>query len=298
MNSNCGSCNDQYLAVKIAGATDFIKSRTPIIPLIGIICGSGLSNLAASMIDPTIIDYSDIPGFAVSSVAGHSGKLAIGQLCGIPSAVLLGRFHYYEGYDLKSEVTIPVRVLANLGIRSLLLTNAAGAIDSTFKVGDFMNIDDHISFPAMAGINPLKGANEMGPRFVSLTKLYAPTGYEMITQAAKIAGIPLERIHNGIYINVSGPAYETPAELRFMRLIGGSVVGMSTTAEATVAAQCGIEQVIAFSMISNRCVLDRNALQYQEQPSHEEVLTAGKTHAEAARKLIDALVPIIANSLQ
>lgn len=261
-------------------------------PSFAIICGSGLGDLGNRLKNSFSIDYSEIPSFPISTVSGHHGKLVFGFLKGIVTVCMVGRFHFYEGYDLK-QVTLPVRVLSKLGVKTLLLTNAAGGVDQSFEIGDVMAIEDHISFPNLSGINSLSGPNldEFGTRFTSLTRIYQSNTFEILKQSAEMAGYDFKFIKKGVYCSVGGPTYETPAEIRLIRLIGGSAVGMSTVPEVTVAAHSGIERILAFSLITNKCV------SHQDDdivaPTHAEVLESSKMRVEQLESIVENLVTLL-----
>lgn len=280
---------------KIKEAADYILSMLPSSLKeikMAIICGSGLSTLASKMTGTVSIKYSSIPNFPESTVAGHGNKIVAGMLNGVPCLSLLGRFHYYEGYDMEQTV-FPVRAMALMGIKTLLVTNAAGAIDPSFNIGDIMVIDDHISFPNMAGISPLRGPNiqELGVRFPSLTDAYDKRGYQLILQAAKAANVEEECIRTGVYVCQPGPAYETRAEVRFIRMIGGSAVGMSTVPEVVVAANAGMK-VLGLSLITNKA-LDCSAINGLEPPTHAEVLAVASKRSAQLEELVYHLAPLI-----
>ena len=215
------------------------------IPRIAIVLGSGLGKLADQIENPLTIPYSDIPHFRRSTAVGHKGNLIVGSLGGKPVAAMQGRFHYYEGYTM-SEVTFPVRVFSRLGIGLLMVSNAAGALNPTYRVGDLMLIADHISFMP----NPLIGPNqdEFGPRFPDMTEVYSPRLRLEAQRQADRMGIAL---HSGVYVAETGPTYETPAEYRMFRALGGDAVGMSTVPEVIVARHCGME-VFGISVITNQ----------------------------------------------
>ena len=229
-------------------AAEFIRSRTEYRPTTAIILGSGLGKLGDSIEQADIIPYGDIPHFKASTAVGHKGNLIIGQLDGTPVVAMQGRFHYYEGYTMQ-EVTFPVRVMSRLGVRRLLVSNAAGGINPDFAVGDLMIITDHISFMP----NPLVGKNidEMGPRFPDMTTVYSRELRQRAHRAAADLGIALRE---GVYVAETGPTYETPAEYRMYGLLGGDAVGMSTVPEVVVARHCGME-VFGMSVITN-CAKD------------------------------------------
>ena len=215
------------------------------IPTVAVVLGSGLGRLAQRIATPLTIPYSQIPHFKTSTAVGHKGNLIIGTLGGKTVAAMQGRFHYYEGYTME-EVTLPIRVLATLGVKTVMVSNAAGAINPHFKVGDLMVIEDHISFMP----NPLIGPNneEFGPRFPDMTQAYSLRLRQVAKNAAETLGVTLRQ---GIYVAETGPTYETPAEYRMYRLLGGDAVGMSTVPEVIVARHCGLE-VFGISVITNQ----------------------------------------------
>ncbi|NOZ05048.1 MAG: purine-nucleoside phosphorylase [Chloroflexi bacterium] len=217
-------------------------------PRIGIITGSGLGPLADVVQDADVIPYRQIPGFPISTVEGHAGQLVLGTLGRQPVAIMQGRVHYYEGYSM-AQVAFPVRTLQALGIESLLVTNAAGGINESFRPGDLMLITDHINFVGMAGANPLRGPNDpqLGPRFPNMSLAYDPVLRARAQRAAKGLGFTLQE---GVYIMLAGPSFETPADLRFLRTIGADAVGMSTVPEVIVARHGGT-RVLGISLISN-----------------------------------------------
>lgn len=229
-------------------------------PKIAIVLGSGLGVISEEIEDKIVINYKDIPNFPVSTVAGHAGELIIGKLAGKEVIAMNGRFHYYEGYDLK-ETTFPVRIFKLLGIETLVLTNAAGGINTDYKAGEFMVINDHLSFFAES---VLRGANlaEFGERFIDMSETYnKELSEKMRAIIEKNAGVA----HVGVYAYMKGPTFETPAEIRALRVMGADAVGMSTAPEAVIAHHCGIKTV-AVSCITNMAagVLD-------EKLSHEDV---------------------------
>jgi purine-nucleoside phosphorylase len=246
-----------------------IRQTTSLQPKVAIILGSGLSALADAVREPTAIDFRAIPHFPVSTIPGHQGRLVLGELEGQPVAVMQGRTHYYEGYSIH-QVTLPIRVLRQLGIETLILTNAAGGLNKSFRSGDLMLIVDHINLIGMAGTNPLRGPNDpkLGPRFLDMSKAYDRELGRLAWETAASQGIPM---HRGVYVGLAGPTFETPAEIRFLRLIGGDAVGMSTTSEAVVARHSGL-RVLGISGISNVAIDDPASA---SEASHEEVLEAG-----------------------
>ena len=248
---------------RLEEAASYIKSKINIAPEIGIILGSGLGSLANEVEEKIIIDYKDIPNFPVSTVIGHAGRMVIGILEGKKVLVLQGRFHYYEGYEM-GEVTFAVRVIKLLGIENLIVTNAAGGINTSLKAGDLMLITDHINF---AGVNPLVGPNfeKFGLRFPDMTEGYSKKLLEVARESAKNIGIDIKE---GVYLYVTGPSYETPAEIRMFKILGADAVGMSTVPETIIARHSGIN-VLGISCVANLAsgILDTPL-------NHEEVLTA------------------------
>jgi purine-nucleoside phosphorylase len=241
-----------------------IKRLSVLRPALALILGSGFGHTLADLIVDAKISYAQLPGFPPVGVSGHAGELYLGHLAGTPVAVMSGRAHFYEGHDM-NRVTHAVRTLAALGVRDLLLTNAAGGINRRFCAGDFMVLTDHINF---MGVNPLRGANLVGlPRFVDLSRAYDSDLSALLHRAGHASGVKLRR---GVYLAVSGPSYETPAEIRAFARLGADAVGMSTVPEAIVARQCGL-RVAALSCITNLAAgISRSAL------SHVEVLETGE----------------------
>ncbi len=260
---------------RIAGT---IRSRAHFQPKIGLILGTGLGGLAEAVQDAEIIPYSEIPGWPTSTVVGHAGRLVLGMLEGQPMFVMQGRVHYYEGYSM-AQVTLPIRVMQRLGIEILMVTNAAGAIRPEFQPGDVMLITDHLNLAGMAGLNPLIGPNldELGPRFPDMSRAYDRDLCELARQVARENQIHL---HEGVYVCLSGPSFESPADLRFLRTAGADSVGMSTVPEVIVARHGGT-RVLAFSGISNKANLDGNTV-----TSHEEVLESGRVLVPKLETLI------------
>jgi purine-nucleoside phosphorylase len=250
---------------QIAGV---IRSKTDYKPRVGMILGSGLGSLAANVERADIIPYVELPDWPQSTVSGHQGHLVVGEFEGQIVAVMQGRVHYYEGYSMP-HVTLPVRVLQRLGMEILCVTNAAGAVNPDFEPGDLMLITDHLNLIGMAGLNPLRGPNmdELGPRFPDMSRAYDRTLMEMARQVAREEDMLLRE---GIYVCLAGPSFETPADLRFLRMAGVDAVGMSTVPEVT-AAHHGGTRVVGISGISNKANLDGDT-----ETTHEEVLEAGK----------------------
>jgi purine-nucleoside phosphorylase len=255
---------------QVCEAADSIRQRTSHHPQVGLVLGSGLNPLADSIQNADRILYSDIPYFPTPSVAGHAGQLVIGELAGQTVVVQQGRAHAYEGHSLQ-RVTFPIRVMATLGVHTLIVTNAAGGINPGFQAGDLMLIKDHIGLMAMVGGNPLWGPNDdsMGPRFPAMSQAYDLDLRRLACNVAAEHGILL---HEGVYCGLGGPTFETPAEIRFLRLIGADAVGMSTVPEVIVARHGGL-RVLGFSGISNVAAADPDA---EETANHEEVLASGQ----------------------
>lgn len=258
-----------------ATAAAIIRRHTELHPGWGIVLGSGFAALAEAVEDAVSLAYGELPGFAPSTVSGHAGRLVLGRLGGTPVAVLAGRAHFYEGHDL-ATVTFPVRVLAALGIHSLLLTNAAGGIRADLEPGDFVALTDHLNF---LGGNPLRGPGG-GERFVDLSECYCPALRARLHTAARRTGLSLKE---GVYAAVSGPSYETPAEIRAFARLGADLVGMSTVPEAIVGRQSGLA-VAALSCVTNR------AAGLGGRISHAEVLDIGRRTAAAAGRLVTAFL--------
>ncbi len=263
-----------------------IKARAPQRPTVALILGSGLGDLAAAIERSTVIPYGDIPHFASSTVPGHAGQLLIGALEGTTVVAMQGRLHLYEGYTPQT-ITLPVRVMSLLGAHTLLVTNAAGALNAAYRPGDFMLIRDHINLPGLAGLNPLVGPNDerCGPRFPALATAYDPRLRQLARRAA--AAVPDLRLHEGVYVMVSGPSYETAAELRFLRQIGGDAVGMSTAPEVVVARHMGL-RVLGISLITNSATGAEEV-----NVDHAEVLAT----AEAARASFATWIKAIISQL-
>ncbi|MDI3546681.1 MAG: purine-nucleoside phosphorylase [Halanaerobiales bacterium] len=231
--------------VEIKEAAEYIKQKIDLEPEVGLILGSGLGILAEEIEDSIVIPYQEIPNFPVSTVEGHAGRLVIGRLEGKPVVAMQGRFHYYEGYSMQ-KLTLPVRVMKMLGVEKLLVTNAAGGVNRNFNPGDFMIITDHVN---LMGDNPLRGQNleEFGPRFPDMTEAY---NHELIKLAERVGAEKGIMTRKGVYAALSGPSYETPAEIRFLASNGFDAVGMSTVPEVIVANHMGLD-VLGISCITN-----------------------------------------------
>ena len=247
----------------IKKTADYLRGRISEIPSTAIILGTGLGDLVDHMTDKTYIPYSEIPSFPVSTVEGHSGNLIFGNLGKKRVIAMQGRFHYYEGYDMK-QVTFPVRVFQALGVKTLFVSNAAGGMNKEFKVGDVMTITDHIN---LFSENPLRGRNynELGTRFPAMTEAYDKSLIRLADEIAAEKGI---RLMHGVYVGVTGPTFETPAEYEYFRVIGGDAVGMSTVPEVIVANHAGM-RVYGISVIT-----DLGGKDITDVPTHEEVQKA------------------------
>jgi purine-nucleoside phosphorylase len=262
-----------------------VRTRLNISPRVGLILGSGLNALADSVENPQIIPFRELPHWPLSTVMGHSGQLVVGKLEGQPVFVMQGRVHYYEGYSM-SQVTLPIRVMQMLKIEFLIVTNAAGGINPDFVPGDVMLITDHLNLAGMAGLNPLIGPNldEIGPRFPDMSQAYDRLLADLARDAAKKAGITLRE---GVYAGLSGPSFETPADLRFLRVAGADSVGMSTVPEVTVARHGG-QRVLGFSGISNKANLDGSTI-----TTHAEVMEAGRAITPKLEKIIRGVLRML-----
>ena len=265
---------------KIKDTATFLRSHVEgEMPRIAIILGTGLGALVDHIEDKQYIPYTDIPNMPVSTVEGHSGNLIFGNLAGHRVIAMQGRFHYYEGYDMK-QVTFPVRVFQALGVETLFVSNAAGGMNKEFKVGDIMTITDHINlFPE----NPLRGRNydELGPRFPAMTEAYDPG---LIAEADVVAANLGIRLMHGVYVGTPGPTFETPAEYEYFRIIGGDAVGMSTVPEVIVANHAGM-RVYGVSVIT-----DLGGKDVREVPTHEEVQLAAQKAQPNMLAVIKGLV--------
>lgn len=267
---------------KIIEASNFIKSRIGEIPETAIILGSGLGSLAGDVKNEIYISYKEIPYFPTSTVVGHEGRFVYGDLDGKKVIMMQGRFHFYEGYDM-NKVTMPVLVLKQLGLKNIIVTNAAGGVNKSFKPGDLMIINDHINF---AGTNPLIGKNieEFGPRFPDMSSAYNKEFIKIAKSAAQKNNI---NIVNGVYVMFTGPSYETPAEIRMARTLGGDAVGMSTVPEVIIANYCGLK-VLGISCITNM------AAGILDQPlNHLEVIETSNKVGNEFKILVKSIISMI-----
>ncbi|MEW6127343.1 MAG: purine-nucleoside phosphorylase [Acidobacteriota bacterium] len=269
---------------KAKEAAEFIRAKlNHREPRVAVVLGSGLGGVADAVIDAVEIHYGDIPNFPVSTVEGHAGKLIIGSLGGVDVLLMKGRFHFYEGYNMQ-EITLPVRVFSLLGVHSLVLTNAAGGTAEHLGPGKLMLINDHIN---LMGDNPLRGHNEdqFGLRFPDMTEIYTPAYREIAKAVARELDIDLAE---GVYLGLRGPTYETPAEVRMMRSLGGDALGMSTVPEAIVARHAGMK-ILAISCITNYA-----AGMSGEEINHLEVMDVGERAGKQLAELVMRIIPRIA----
>lgn len=260
-------------------AARMIRARCNTDVSVAIVLGSGLGGFAEELTDVTSIPYQDIPGFARVTVEGHAGRLAIGKIAGVAIAALQGRFHYYEGYSLE-EVTFPIRVLKLLGVRTLVLTNAAGALNVELEPGSLMVISDHLN---LMGVNPLIGPNDerFGPRFPDLSSVYAPELQNIVIEEARAMGLEM---HRGIYAALTGPSYETPAEIHMVRTLGAGAVGMSTVPEAIVARHMGM------NLVGISCITNLAAGVSNRPIDHSQVVAIGERVRESFTQLLRRVV--------
>lgn len=264
---------------KIQETLKYIKNKTKYRPKISVILGSGLNKIEDSLNEKIEIDYKDIPNFPISTVEGHDGKFVFGKIEGIEVLIMKGRFHYYEGYTMK-EVVYPIMCMKQFGIEKLIVTNAAGGINENFEVGDFMIINDHIN---LFGDNPLIGKNDnnLGVRFPDMTEAYNPKMIEIAKKTAKEIGF---KHKEGVYLGVSGPCYETKAEIKFFKIIGADAVGMSTVPEVITANYLNM-QVLGISFISNMATGIS-----KEKHSHESVIKKADENIKKLENWIKSLI--------
>ena len=260
-------------------SADYVKSKIDFQPQIAIILGTALGKLAEDIVNPVEIPYEEIPNFLISTVKSHAGKLILGELCGKKVVCMSGRFHYYEGYDFE-ELTAPIRLFKLLGVKNVILTNAAGGINTGFKPGDLMLIKDHIN---LVGASPMRGPNDerIGRRFFDVCNMYDE---ELRKLAKGLAGDCTLRIQEGVYAFHTGPHFETPAEIRFLRMAGADACGMSTITEALTAAHCGLK-TLAISLITKMA-----AGVLENRVDGEEVSRTAALSAEEFRKYLKSIV--------
>jgi purine-nucleoside phosphorylase len=264
-----------------------IRARFPEDVRVALVLGSGLGAFADDLEDALPIPYDEIPGFARSTVEGHAGRMVLGHVGDVALAAMQGRFHYYEGYALE-EVVFPIRVLGLLGIKTLVLTNAAGGVNVAFEQGSLMIISDHLN---LMGVNPLRGLNDerFGSRFPDMSEVYSRAFQEIAAEEGRALNIELRR---GIYAALSGPSYETPAEIRMMRTLGADAVGMSTVPEAIIARQMGI------NVLGLSCITNMAAGVFDQPINHEEVIETGARVHETFKELLRRVIPRLAVSNQ
>ncbi|XP_033727805.1 purine nucleoside phosphorylase-like [Pecten maximus] len=284
MNGTMGEA-DSYLEVK--KLADDIMAKIKCRPVVGIVCGSGLGELANMVQDDETMAYEEIPGFPVSTVTGHAGKLVFGQLGGKPVVLMKGRVHFYEGISIQ-KTALPIRVMKLMGVRTLFVTNAAGGLNQSYEIGDLMIIKDHVNMPGFAGMNPLRGQNDerFGPRFPAISKAYTKRLRDHAKHTAKTLGFEGFAIHEGVYCMLAGPSYETVTECKFLNNIGVDVVGMSTCPEVIVAVHCGME-VFGMSLVTNKAVMEYDV---EQVANHKEVLEAGVLRSKDVQKLVAAML--------
>lgn len=263
---------------EINSATDAVRARLKTLPEIGLILGSGLGELAEVIEDATIIPTREIPFWPVSTVPGHKGRLVNGLLEGKSVLVLQGRTHFYEGHDI-SHIGLPIRVMQRLGIKTLVITNASGGLNDNFQVGDLMLIKDHLGLLPMAGENPLRGPNldEFGPRFPDMSEVYDHRLIELARSVSAELGL---QVQEGVYVCLSGPSFETPADCRFLKMVGVDAVGMSTVPEAIVAKHGGMS-ILGIATITNKIDPDGT-----NKATHQEVLEVGDQIGPRLMKVI------------
>ncbi len=272
------------LVAQLTEAAAFVRSRAPLAPRIGLVLGSGLGEFAKSLKQAIAIPYGEIPHFARSTAVGHRGELVIGTVEGVPVAVMAGRVHLYEGYPV-SQVVFPVRMLGRMGVKTLVLTNAAGSVNVNYKPGELVVLSDHIN---LTGVNPLTGPNEdeLGPRFPDMSDAYDADLREIAEKACWKAGVAVRK---GVYLGLLGPSYETPAEIRMARALGADVVGMSTVLEVIAARHMGIR------CLGLSCVTNMAAGVLKQKIDHKEVLEVGE---RVKQGLLEVLGRIIADAAQ
>ncbi|CAN0408285.1 unnamed protein product [Lampetra fluviatilis] len=289
----------------------WLRARAPAPPRVAIICGSGLGGIADRLQEPVAFDFADIPNFPSSTVAGHAGRLVFGRLGGQPTVCTQGRLHSYEGHPAW-KVVFPVRVFHLLGVRILIVTNAAGAINPDYSVGDLVVIRDHVDLPGLAGNGALRGPNEpqLGPRFLCMSDAYDAALRSAALAAGKALGLGAS-LRRGTYAMVGGPGYETVAESRLLRSLGVDAVGMSTVPEVAAARHCGL-RVLGLSLITNKAAMDYGRRDDDddeeeggeeggghrggdevERASHDEVLAVGEQRAATVESLVEAVLNLI-----
>jgi purine-nucleoside phosphorylase len=262
-------------------SAQFVAAHTRHQPTVGLILGSGLNPLADELAEADVLSYGDIPGFPVSTVQGHVGELVVGKLSGKVVMALRGRAHFYEGYSMQ-RITLPIRTMRALGVDTLIVTNAAGGVNLNYRAGDLMLITDHINLIGMTGLNPLRGPNDdsLGTRFPDMTDAYDPSLRDLAKAVAAESKI---KLHEGVYVMLAGPSFESPADVRFIRMMGADAVGMSTVPEVVVARHGGM-RVLGVSLISN------SLAHAHDKVSHAEVLAAGQSAVPKLASLIKGIL--------
>lgn len=275
---------DFFTRVQMEGAAAIIRNRSRYQPTVGIVLGSGLSDVANEIMFPDIIPTNQIPHWPASTVTGHTGRVVLGRMENKVVLIVQGRTHFYEGYGM-DQLTLPVRVMSILGIRTLILTNAAGGLNPNFRAGDLMLINDHLNLPGLAGNHPLRGPNDasVGPRFPDMTEAYNRQLRQLAKDTAEQESFTLQE---GVYAYVAGPSFETPAELRYLRMIGADAVGMSTVPSVVVARHAGM-RVLGISTITNVTNPNPNP---GDETNHEEVLEVGKQAIPRLKRLLQGVV--------
>jgi purine-nucleoside phosphorylase len=273
------------LLAQLTEAAAFVRSRAPLAPKIGLVLGSGLGAFAKSLSDAVAIPYGEIPHFARSTAVGHRGELVVGTVEGVPVAVMAGRVHLYEGYPV-SQVVFPVRMLGRMGARTLVLTNAAGSVNVDYRPGELVVLSDHIN---LTGVSPLTGPNEdeLGPRFPDMSDAYDAALRAIAEEACRKAGVTA---HQGVYLGLLGPSYETPAEIRMARALGADVVGMSTVLEVIAARHMGIR------CLGISCVTNMAAGVLEQKIDHREVLEVGERVKQGLLEVLGRIVAEAARS--
>ncbi|CAH2244366.1 purine nucleoside phosphorylase-like isoform X1 [Pararge aegeria] len=292
--------NKRYSYEMLVETAHFLLSRTPVRPMIGVICGSGMGSywnegsLAENIVDAHCIPYEEIPNFPISTVEGHHGKLVFGHLNDVPVVAMQGRFHYYEGYPLW-KCCLPIRVMKLLGVKTLIATNAAGGLNPNYKIGDLMIVKDHINMMGFAGNNPLHGPNDerFGPRFPPMNKAYNYEYRKIAKEVAKELNIQ-DIVREGVYTCLGGPNFETVAEINMLKLVGVDAVGMSTVHEVITARHCDMN-VFGLSLITNECV---TSYEHEGEANHEEVLDVGRMRQDILRNYLSKLVVRFAQILK
>ncbi|XP_041377031.1 purine nucleoside phosphorylase-like [Gigantopelta aegis] len=275
-----------YTYEEVEEIANNILKRVKCRPSLGIICGSGLGKLANTVTNQEIIKYNEIPGFPVSTVPGHEGKLVFGQMCGKSVVLMQGRAHCYEGYS-PQKITLPVRTMKLMGVTTLIVTNAAGGINENFKVGDVMIIKDHLNLAGFAGVNPLVGLNDdrFGPRFPAMSHAYDVELRRIAKATATDMGFD-SFFREGVYSMMVGPSFETVTECRYLKLIGVDATGMSTVPEVIVARHCNMK-VLGLSLITNECIMEYDATNFA---NHEEVLQTGEMRSKDLQAFVSKMV--------